>query len=94
VFNIFFLKSESEFEASFSRVKVLFLEAGEFFCPGDAHGHRPLFRPRVTLLFAFPSSEVGLPHVFSKQISDLWAIAVTRPTKKSSRGQFRLGLMT
>jgi hypothetical protein len=44
--------------------------------------------------FAFPFSEVGLPHIFSKQLSDLWAIAVIAPMKKSSRGRFRVGLMT
>jgi hypothetical protein len=37
---------------------------------------------------------VGLPHIFSKQLSGLWAIAVSSPTKKSSRGRFRVGLMT
>jgi hypothetical protein len=37
---------------------------------------------------------VGLPCVFSKQRSDLWTIAVAAPRKKSSRGRFRVSLMT
>jgi hypothetical protein len=44
-------------------------------------------------LSAFLPSEVGLPHFFSKQLSGLWAIAVTRPTKKSSRGRLWVGFM-
>ena len=46
-------------------------------CPeqsGGAHGHPPLFE-NPGYLFAFPSSEVGLAMCFSKQLSDLWAIA-------------------
>jgi hypothetical protein len=37
---------------------------------GEAHGHPHSLGP-VCYLSAFPSSEVGLPHVFSKQLSDL-----------------------
>jgi len=37
---------------------------------GEAHGH-PHSPGPVCDLSAFPSSEVGLPHVFSKQLSDL-----------------------
>ena len=59
---------------------------------GDAHGHTPLSRP-LRYLFAFPFSEAGLPYVFSKQLPDLWTIAVTAARKKSSLGRFRVGLM-
>jgi hypothetical protein len=37
---------------------------------GEAHGHPHSPEP-VCYLPAFPSSEVELPHVFSKQLSDL-----------------------
>jgi hypothetical protein len=37
---------------------------------------------------------VGLPHVFSKQLSGLWAMAVTATRKKTFSGRFRVGLMT
>ena len=40
---------------------------------GEAHGH-PHSPGPVCDLSAFPSSEVGLPHVFSKQLSDLSSV--------------------
>ena len=40
---------------------------------GEAHGHSHNPGP-VCYLSAFPSSEVGLPNVFSKQISDLLSV--------------------
>ena len=40
---------------------------------GEAHGH-PHSPGPVCYLSAFPSSEVGLPHVFSKQLSELSSI--------------------
>jgi hypothetical protein len=40
---------------------------------GEAHGH-PLSPGPVCDLSAFPSSEVGLPHIFSKQLSDLSSV--------------------
>jgi hypothetical protein len=41
-------------------------------------------------LFAFPFSELGLPHIFSKKISNLWAIAVTVPRKNHPAADFGL----
>jgi hypothetical protein len=40
---------------------------------GEAHGQTHGAGP-VCDLFAFPFSEVGLPHVFSMQLPELWGI--------------------
>ena len=49
-------------------------EGGICMCVcGEAHGH-PHSPGPVCDLSAFPSSEVGLPHVFSKQLSDLSSV--------------------